>query len=94
MGGVSGPALRPIAVRCVYDLYQSVKIPIIGCGGITYGRDLIEMMVAGATAVQLATAVYYRGVNAFQDIIDEAQEWLQKHDYKNISDIIGLAHEK
>lgn len=92
MGGVSGPALRPVAVRCVYDLYLAVKIPVIGCGGITSGRDLIEMMMAGAAAVEIGTAVYYRGVGTFQKIVAEAKEWLENHNYKNISEIIGMAH--
>jgi len=93
MGGISGPARRPIAVRCVFDLYKTLKIPIIGCGGVTNGKDLIEMMMAGATAVQIATAVYYRGVGVFGQICDETQEFLEKHNYKDIADIIGLAHE-
>src|SRR3989344_4035082 len=62
MGGVSGAALRPIAVRCVFDLYKAVKIPIIGCGGVTTGRGMIEMMMAGAIAVQIGTAIYSRTV--------------------------------
>lgn len=92
MGGISGPALRPIAVRCVYDLYKTLKIPVIGCGGVTYGKDLIEMMMAGAQAIQIATAVYYRGVGVFKQIADEAQDWLVEHDHQKITDIIGLAH--
>ena len=93
IGGVSGPALRPIAVRCVYDLYKAIKIPIIGCGGVMNGRDLIEMMMAGAQAVAIGTAVYYRGVSVFQKIVDEASEFLEKNNYKDIKDVIGLAHE-
>lgn len=92
MGGVSGAALRPIAVRCVFDLYQAVKIPIIGGGGVACGRDLIEMMMAGATAVEIGTAVYDRGVGVFQKIVAEASDWLENHNYQKISDVIGLAH--
>ena len=51
IGGISGPALKPIAVRCVYEVYETVKIPIIGTGGVTYGKDAIEMLMAGATSV-------------------------------------------
>lgn len=91
-GGVSGPALRPIAVRCVYDLYQAIKIPIIGCGGVMCGRDLIEMMMAGATAVAIGTAVYYRGVSVFKKITEEAEQFLTANNYKDIKKIIGLAH--
>jgi len=92
MGGVSGAALRPVAVRCVFDLYKAVKIPIIGCGGVTTGRDMIEMMMAGAIAVQIGTAIYSRTVQAFKLIVDEATDWLNKQGYKKITDIIGLAH--
>ena len=66
IGGVSGPALKPIAVRCVYEIYETVKIPIIGTGGVTYGKDAIEMTMAGATAVGIGTGVYYRGIDVFR----------------------------
>ncbi len=62
VGGVSGDALRPIATRCVYDIYESVKIPIIGVGGISTGRHAIEMIMAGATAIGIGTAIYQRGM--------------------------------
>ena len=94
MGGVSGPALKPIAVRCVYDLYKTVKIPIIGCGGITTGTDMIEFMMAGAQAVQIGTAVYSRTVATYKKICDEAKNWLKENDFKKITDVIGLAHHK
>ncbi len=93
-GGVSGPALRPIAVRCVYDLYLAVKIPIIGCGGVMCGRDLIEMMMAGARAVAIGTAVFYRGAGVFKKITDEAVKFLTENNYQDIKEIIGLAHEQ
>lgn len=92
MGGVSGPALRPIAVRCVFDLYKAVKIPIIGCGGISNGKDMVEMFMAGASAIQLGTAVYYRGVGVFKKICDEAEGILKENNYKKIIDVIGKAH--
>jgi len=92
MGGVSGPALRPIAVRCVFDLYKAVKVPIIGCGGVTTGRDLIEMMMAGATGIGVGTAVLDRSVNVFSQIMKETEEWLKENDFKKIEDIIGLTH--
>ena len=56
-GGLSGKAIFPIAIRCVYDLYETCRIPIIGCGGIAAAEDVIEMMMAGASAVQIGTAV-------------------------------------
>jgi dihydroorotate dehydrogenase (NAD+) catalytic subunit len=93
-GGMSGPAIKPIAVRCVYDLYQSIKIPIIGTGGVTYGVDAIEMMMAGATAVGVGTALYYRGPSVFGTIADEMKDWLEKHGYQSVKEIIGIAHTK
>jgi dihydroorotate dehydrogenase (NAD+) catalytic subunit len=94
VGGVSGPALRPIAVRCVYDVYQAVDIPIIGVGGVTTGRDAIEMMMAGASAVGIGTGVYYRGVGVFKQVCDEIEAWLKKEGYSNVNDIVGAAHEE
>lgn len=91
-GGVSGPAIKPIAVRCVYQIYEAVKIPIIGTGGISNGKDAIEMMMAGATAVGIGTAIHYNSFETFNKITDEIKKWLKNHDYKSINDIIGAAH--
>ncbi len=91
VGGVSGPAIKPIAVKAVYDIYETVKIPIIGTGGITYGKDAIEMIMAGATAVGIGTGVHYRGVDVFRKVCDEMQEFLDKNNY-NLKDIRGIAH--
>ncbi|MEK6979550.1 MAG: dihydroorotate dehydrogenase [Candidatus Micrarchaeota archaeon] len=93
-GGLTGPAIRPIAVRCVYDIYQSVKIPIIGTGGVTYGKDAIEMLMAGASAVGVGTATYYRGAKAFSLISKEMEEWLSAHKVSSLSELVGAAHKK
>lgn len=93
VGGVSGPAIRPIAVRCVYDIYETVKIPIIGIGGITYGKDAVEMMMAGASAVGIGTGVYYRGIDIFRKVSEEIKEFLKKNGYSSLKEIIGEAHE-
>src|SRR3989338_8954425 len=79
IGGVSGPALKPIAVRCVYEIYETVKIPIIGTGGITYGKDAIEMIMAGATAVGIGTGIYYRGIGIFKKVCDEMISWMKRN---------------
>jgi dihydroorotate dehydrogenase (NAD+) catalytic subunit len=94
MGGVHGPAIRPLAVRCVFDIYEAVKIPIIGCGGITTGRDAIEMIEVGATAVGVGTATYYRGEKALALIADEMRGWMKKHNYKSLDEMRGIAHGK
>jgi dihydroorotate dehydrogenase (NAD+) catalytic subunit len=93
VGGVSGPALRPIAVRCVYDIYKSVKIPIIGVGGVQTGRDAIEMMMAGASAVGIGTGVYYRGPEVFRLVCQEMEAFMKDEGIKSIGEIIGAAHD-
>jgi len=92
-GGISGPAIRPIAVRCVYDIYENVKIPIVGTGGITNGRDAVEMIQAGASAVGIGSAVYYHGIGVFGNIVNEIKEWMQENNYNSIKEFIGIAHE-
>jgi len=92
-GGLSGPAVKPIAVRCIYDIYKAVDVPIIGMGGITYGKDAIEMMMAGASAVGIGTGTYYRGMDVFKKVCDEMQEWLEQSEYDSFKDIIGAAHD-
>lgn len=91
-GGLSGPAIKPVAVRCVYDIYENVKIPVIGVGGVTSGRDAIEMIMAGATAVGIGTAIYYRGIDVFEKISMEMQGWMKKNKIKSLSEIRGAAH--
>lgn len=92
-GGLSGTLIKPIALRCVYDIYEEVKIPILGVGGITYGRDALEMIMAGASAVGIGSAIYYRGIDVFNKIINEMKVLMKKNKYKSIKEIIGIAHE-
>jgi len=94
VGGLTGPAIKPIIVRAVHDIYGSVKIPIIGTGGITSGEDAIEMMMAGATWVSAGSAVYYRGPRAFGEIAKEMKAWMEANGVKSLKDITGVAHEK
>lgn len=91
-GGMSGPAIKPIIIRSIFDLYQAVKIPIIATGGITTGEDAIEAIMAGATAVEIGTGIYYRGINIFKKVVREMEEWMGKHDYKDLKSIKGMAH--
>ena len=86
-GGLSGPAVFPIAVRCVYELYESCSIPIVGCGGISSADNVIEMMMAGASAVEIGSAVY-GDVNVFDMI---RQELYQKEGL-DPKEIMGCAH--
>jgi len=93
MGGLSGPAIKPVMVRCVYDIYEAVEIPILGTGGITTGEDAVEMMMAGASWVGVGTAVYYRGTGAFGKIANEMKAWLKANGHSNVQKIVGAAHE-
>ena len=70
----------------------AVKIPIIGTGGVTYGKDAIEMVMAGATAVGIGTAIYYRGLDVFKKVCDEMEAWMKKNRIKNLNEIRGIAH--
>jgi dihydroorotate dehydrogenase (NAD+) catalytic subunit len=91
-GGLSGRAIHPVAVKKVYDLYQSLKIPIIGCGGISTWKDVVEFILAGATVVQIGTALY-KGVEIITEINSFLTQFLKDNGYKSISDLIGLTHE-
>lgn len=89
VGGVSGPALKPIAVKCVNDVWRATKLPIIGTGGVLTGEDAIEMIMAGATLVGVGTAVYYRGAEVFGLITKEMEEWMKANGVKSLDEIIG-----
>jgi dihydroorotate dehydrogenase (NAD+) catalytic subunit len=90
-GGLSGPMIKPIAVRCVYDIYRTVSIPIIGLGGITTGEDAVEMFMAGATLAGMGSAVRYRGIQVFDRVNQELAAWLADH-HTTREAIIGAAH--
>ncbi len=91
MGGFSGPAIFPVAVRMVYQVYEAVKVPIIGMGGISSAEDVIEMMLAGATAIEVGAANLVDPC-ACKDIITSLPAVMEKFRIKNLSDIIGGAH--
>lgn len=89
VGGISGPAIKPLAVKLVHDVYKTTKLPIIGTGGITTGSDALEMMMAGATLTGIGSAVYYRGMDVFRKVTKEMNEWCDKNGVKDLSEIIG-----
>lgn len=97
-GGVTGPALRPIAVRCVYDIALALrryerKVPIIGTGGVSTARHVIEMMMAGATAVGIGSAVYHRGLDVFGRILDELEPECDHLRVGALAEVIGRVHQ-
>lgn len=91
MGGFSGSAILPVALRMVYQVYDAVKIPIVGMGGVSSAEDVIEMMLAGATAVQIGAANL---INPFacRDIIADLPRVMEKYKIQSLTDIIGAAH--
>jgi dihydroorotate dehydrogenase (NAD+) catalytic subunit len=92
-GGLSGAAIKPVALRCVYDIREQFDIPIIGCGGIMDWRDAVEFMLAGASAVQIGTAVA-ADTEVFQSIAKGLEVYLRKKHYGSVKEIVGLAHRK
>ncbi len=94
VGGLSGPALHPIAVRCVYQLKEAVKIPVVGVGGISDWKDALELLMAGASAVQVGTAVGYRGVGVFEEINRGLTNYLADHRYDSVREVVGIAHKE
>jgi dihydroorotate dehydrogenase (NAD+) catalytic subunit len=86
--GLSGPAIKPVALRMVYDAAHAVNIPVIGMGGISTAADVVEFMLAGATAVQIGTASYWDPC-ATEKIVDELRRWCQDHDVTRLADLIG-----
>ncbi len=92
VGGISGAALRPIAVRCVYEIAAAVNLPIIGTGGVLSGEDAVQMIMAGATAVGIGSALYRDGEGAFARILGELEDLMRQEGYARLSDFRGCAH--
>ncbi|MBI2133117.1 dihydroorotate dehydrogenase [Candidatus Woesearchaeota archaeon] len=91
-GGISGPALKPVAVKCIYDVFESVNIPVIGVGGVKSGEDAAEMIMAGAVAVEIGSGIYYRGIDVFRKVSDELRMFMEENGYDKIKDMVGVAH--
>jgi len=92
-GGLSGPAIKPIGVRAVYDIYEAVDIPVIGVGGVSTGRDALEYLMAGATAVQIGTAIATHGIGVFAAVTKEVASVLGEIGLPSVKDAVGAAHE-
>jgi dihydroorotate dehydrogenase (NAD+) catalytic subunit len=89
-GGLSGPAIKPIALRMVYDIAQAVRVPVIGCGGIATGEDAVEFLMAGASAVQVGTATF-ANPRAPLDVLEGLERWLRDNGIEDVREIVGCA---
>ncbi len=92
-GGLSGPAIRPVALRCVYELKEGFDVPIMGCGGVSSWEDAVQFFMAGASAVQLGTATMKR-LDVFNDINVGILAYLERKGIKSLEELVGIAHGK
>lgn len=88
-GGLSGPAIKPISLRLVYGVYEEVDIPIVGAGGILDGEDMIEFILAGASAVEVGTGMLWKDLAIFEEVCEEARPYLEG---RRVEELVGLAH--
>jgi len=92
IGGLSGPALKPVAVRCVWEIFETVKIPIVGVGGVSNASDAIEFILAGASAVGVGTAVVEEDLDIFKSLSKGISTYMQKNNFENLGGLVGVAH--
>ena len=92
IGGLSGNAIKPIGIRCVYEISKKLEVPVIGCGGVSSWQDVIEYMIAGASAVQIGSVLGSKGPRIFNQITKALKNYIERKNLKNISEIIGIAH--
>ncbi|MGA7897783.1 MAG: dihydroorotate dehydrogenase [Nitrososphaeraceae archaeon] len=92
LGGLSGRSIKPVAIRCVYEISKKLGIPVIGCGGIFMWEDAIEFLLAGASAVQIGSGVGHSGIGIFKLITRGIKNYLENKGFRNVQDIVGLAH--
>ena len=92
-GGVSGPAILPIAVKSIYEIYANVDIPIIGVGGVNDAEDALQLILAGASIVGIGSGIYYKGMEIFDKVNKGIAAYLRKHGFSSLEEIRGGAHE-
>ena len=91
-GGLSGPAVKPIAIRCIFEVYDSIDIPIVGVGGIKNYEDVIEFLYAGASCVQIGTSIMYEGMDIFGNITTRLERFMNDKGYGSVNEMVGIAH--
>lgn len=92
IGGLSGNAIKPIGIRCVYEISKKLEVPVIGCGGVSSWKDVVEYMIAGASAVQIGSVLGSSGPRIFNQITTGLKKYVEKKQLKNIGEIIGISH--
>jgi dihydroorotate dehydrogenase (NAD+) catalytic subunit len=92
VGGLSGTSIKPIAIRCVYELSKKFNVPIIGCGGVSNWADAVEFMIAGAASFQVGTAIGFDGVSIFNSINMGIVKYLERKGYQSVMELIGRSH--
>ena len=92
IGGLSGKAIKPIAIRCVYEISKNLSMPVIGCGGVYSWEDAVEFMLAGATAVQMGSVIGDKWLKAFSNVTRGVGSYLEKKGMKSVMELIGIAH--
>lgn len=92
IGGLSGNAIKPIGIRCVYEISKKLEVPVIGCGGVSSWKDVVEYMIAGASAVQIGSVLGSSGPRIFNQITAGLKKYVEKKQLKNIGETIGISH--
>jgi len=91
LGGLSGPAIHPVALRAVYQIRQAVRIPVIGVGGIEDWKGAVQMMMAGASAVQIGSAITSKGLDVFREVTTGIGKFLERKGYSSVREIVSMA---
>lgn len=92
IGGLSGKAIKPIAIRCVYEISKNLSMPVIGCGGVYSWEDAVEFMLAGATAVQMGSVIGDKWLKVFSNVTRGVGSYLEKKGMKSVMELVGIAH--
>jgi dihydroorotate dehydrogenase (NAD+) catalytic subunit len=92
IGGLSGKAIKPVAVRCVYEISKNLNMPVIGCGGVYSWEDVVEFMLAGASAVQMGSVIGDKWLKVFSNITRGLSSYLEKKGMKSVMELVGIAH--
>jgi dihydroorotate dehydrogenase (NAD+) catalytic subunit len=91
-GGLSGPAIKPVSIKMVYDLFESINVPIVGVGGILSWKDAVEYLLAGASAVQIVSAIVWKGLEVFEEILVGLRKYMIEKNFSCLDEIIGRGH--